>query len=192
MVKAVEKSKIVGLKLGTKIEAQQSLMWTDLAIATDERRDLSALVQPGSRAVTIRADRSDKSFAMIRPGDYVDVIANIPAKEDESKRNAIVLIQRVLVLAVGLETAPQNLVDNNQNIRDMVLTLSVNLPEAQLLSLAQEGKGDLMVALRNPDDQRVTEGIPEMSSTALSDKATLEQVTRVRSKGSAPIRLEAK
>ena len=189
-VKAVEKSKVVGLKLGAKIEAQQTLLWTDLAIASDERRDLSALVQSGSRAVTIRADRGEKSYAMIRPGDYVDVIANIPAKDDLDKRNAIVLIQRVLVLAVGLETAPQNLLDNAQQIRDMVLTLSVNLPEAQLLSLAQEGKSELMVALRNPEDQRILEGIPEMSSTALQDKEIIRSVGKLRS--TAPVRLEAK
>ena len=189
-VKAVEKSKVVGLKIGTKIEAQQTLLWTDLAIASDERRDLSALVQSGSRAVTIRADRGEKSYAMIRPGDYVDVIANIPAKDDLDKRNAIVLIQRVLVLAVGLETAPQNLLDNAQQIREMVLTLSVNLPEAQLLSLAQEGKSELMVALRNPEDQRVLEGIPEMSSTALQDKEIIRNVGKLRS--TAPVRLEAK
>jgi pilus assembly protein CpaB len=192
-VKAVEKSKVVGLRLGTKIEAQQSLLWTDLAIAADERRDLSALVQSGSRAVTIRADRGDKSFAMIRPGDYVDVIANIPAREDAEKRNAVVLIQRVLVLAVGLETAPQ-IIDTSQSVREMVLTLSVNLPEAQLLSLAQESsKGQLMVALRNPEDPRVTEGIPEMSSTALQDKETIRRVQNVRNRGGdAPVRLEAK
>jgi pilus assembly protein CpaB len=189
-VKAVEKSKVVGLKVGNKVEAQQTLLWTDLAIAADERRDLSALVQSGNRAVTIRADRNDKSYSMIRPGDYVDVIANIPQAEDLSKRNAIVLIQRVLVLAVGLETAPQVLADKNEQIREMVLTLSVNLPEAQLLSLAQEGKGQLMVALRNPEDQRVTEGIPEMSSTALQDKEMIKAVQSVRNKG--PVRLEAK
>jgi pilus assembly protein CpaB len=192
-IKAVEKSKVVGLKLGTKIEAQQTLLWTDLAIAADERRDLSALIQPGSRAVTIRADRSDKSFAMIRPGDYVDVIANVQAKDGADKRNAVVLIQRVLVLAVGLETAPQT-IDSNQSIREMVLTLSVNLPEAQLLSLTQEGKGQLMVALRNPEDPRVTEGIPEMSSDSLQDKETIKRVQDVRNRGGdgRPTRLEAK
>jgi pilus assembly protein CpaB len=191
-IKAVEKSKVVGLKLGNKIEAQQTLLWTDLAIAADERRDLSALVQIGSRAVTIRADRGDKSYAMIRPGDYVDVIATIPEKEDADKRNAVVLIQRVLVLAVGLETAPQ-ILDTTQTIREMVLTLSVNLPEAQLLSLAQVGKSELMVALRRPDDPQVSIGIPEMSSTTLQDKERLRAVQSVRTRGGdGPVRLEAK
>ena len=50
-VKRQEKPKVVGLRVGTALQANQTLMWTDLAIATDERRDLSSLVQPGNRAV---------------------------------------------------------------------------------------------------------------------------------------------
>lgn len=106
-VKAVEKPKVVGLRVGTKVEANQTLMWTDLAIAADERRDLSSLVQPGARAVSIRAESGDKSFSMIQPGDYVDVIASMPGS-DPDKRNAVVLLQKVLALAVGLETAPED------------------------------------------------------------------------------------
>jgi len=45
-VKAAERAKVVGLRLGNNVQSQQTLMWSDLAIAADERRDLSALVQP--------------------------------------------------------------------------------------------------------------------------------------------------
>lgn len=189
-VKAVEKSKIVGLRVGTKVEANQTLMWSDLAIATDERRDLSALIQPGSRAVSVRAESGDKSFAMIRPGDYVDVIANMPSGEAD-KYTSIVLLQRVLTLAVGLETAPENLTDKKEEFRnrEMVLTLSVSLQEAQLLALAVE-KGRLLFALRGPEDQLVAEGIPNMPSSALGDKTIIERVQATRKAG-APIKLEA-
>lgn len=187
-VKAVEKSKVVGLKLGVKIEAQQTLMWTDLAIAADERRDLSALVQDGARAVTIRADRGDKSYALIRPGDYVDVIANVADKANPEMRNSVVLIQRVLVLAVGLETAPQTM--EGQIVREMVLTLSVNLADAQLLSLAQNSNSQLLVALRNPRDTSITEGIPEMSSSMLQDKEQLQNLQRARRGASGPTELK--
>jgi pilus assembly protein CpaB len=189
MIKAVEKPKIVGLRIGNKVEANQTLMWTDLAIAADERRDLSSLVQPGARAVSIRAESGDKSFALLRPGDYVDVIASMPTPEGD-KRNAVVLLQKVLALAVGLETVSQNLQNDEKGNerREMVLTLSVSLQEAQLLSLAQE-RGKLVVALRNPDDQTLIDQIPDMPSTALEDKDIRVRVQQARRTG--PVRLEA-
>ncbi|MFO0569446.1 MAG: Flp pilus assembly protein CpaB [Polyangiaceae bacterium] len=185
-VKAVEKAKVVGLRLGTKVEANQTLMWTDLAIAADERRDLSSLVQPGARAVSIRAESGDKSFSLIQPGDYVDVIASMPGSDAE-KRNAVVLLQKVLALAVGLETAPEKITDSKDERREMVLTLSVSLQEAQLMSLAQE-RGKLLVALRNPDDQTMLEGIPDMPSSALEDKVIRKTIQGARKTG--PVELK--
>ncbi len=190
MIKAIEKPKVMGLRVGTKIEANQTMMWTDLAIAADERRDLSSLIQPGARAVSIRAESGDKSFALLRPGDYVDVIASMPTAEGD-KRNAVVLLQKVLALAVGLETVSEKLVQDEKNSadrREMVLTLSVSLQEAQLLSLAQE-RGKLVVALRNPDDQTLTDQIPDMPSSALEDKEIRVRVQQARRTG--PVRLEA-
>lgn len=187
-VKAVEKAKVVGLRIGTKVEANQTLMWIDLAIVADERRDLSSLVQPGARAVSIKAESGDKSFSLIQPGDYVDVIASMPAAEAD-KRNAVVLLQKVLALAVGLETAPEKITDSKDERREMVLTLSVSLQEAQLLSLAAE-RGKLLVALRNPDDQTLLEGIPDMPSSALEDKVIRSNIQGARKTG--PVELKAK
>src|ERR1041384_5092320 len=53
-IKAVERSKVVGLQTSVAIYPQQTLMWTDLAITTEDR-DLSSLIQPGKRAITVRA-----------------------------------------------------------------------------------------------------------------------------------------
>ena len=164
-VKASEKAKIVGLRVGNG-------------------------VQPGNRAVTVRASSSDdKSHALIRPGDYVDVVATMPTGAAEG-RTAVVLLQRVLVLAVGLETAPDPIADKKegQAQRDLMLTLSLNLQEAQMIALAVE-KGRLSVALRNPDDQRIVEGIPDMPASAIMDRGQREKVQSVRR--TAPIRLEA-
>ena len=40
-IKAADMSKVVGLRVGMTLAAQQTLMWSDLAVASDERRDLS-------------------------------------------------------------------------------------------------------------------------------------------------------
>jgi pilus assembly protein CpaB len=190
-VKAAERAKVVGLRVGNNVQSQQTLMWTDLAIAADERRDLSALIQPGSRAISVRARSGDKSYALIRPGDYVDVVAIMPDPVNADKRSAVILLQKVLVLAVGLETAPELLGDPNDRTRartqEMVLTLSLHLQEAQLIALAVE-KGQITVALRNPEDQRIAERIPDMSSSALTDTKVREAVQTIRT---GPVKLEA-
>src|SRR5262245_19984756 len=80
-VLSAERGKIIGLRLGHTLQAQQTLMWTDLNIAMEERRTLSALVQAGMRAVTVRAtdNHQEKAFGLIRPGDRVDVLLTLPS-----------------------------------------------------------------------------------------------------------------
>jgi len=185
-VRESERPRVIGLRVATAVQAQQTLMWTDLAIATDDRRDLSSLVQPGMRAVSVRAT-TEGSFALIRPGDRVDVIATMPQGNDQ--RESIVLLQNVLVLAVGMDMGNDPIAKRQRNDRnEQMLTLSLNVPEAQLLALAIE-KGHLSVALRNPDDVRIAEGLTEMSSSTLTDQKSLHAVQSVRKTG--PVRLES-
>jgi pilus assembly protein CpaB len=187
-VLARDRPKVVGLRLGQRLQAQQTLMWTDLAIAMEERRNLSSLVQPGMRAVTVSASArgtgGGKSYALVRPGDRLDVIATVPSGDTTS---SVVLLQNVLVLAVGVDTGndPEKVADRGN---DLLLTLSISVPEAQLLALATE-KGKLNVALRNPDDVRITEGMSDLSSNILSDVPVRTQVQGIRKSG--PVKIEA-
>ncbi|MFI5297352.1 MAG: Flp pilus assembly protein CpaB [Polyangiales bacterium] len=187
-VRETEKAKILGLRVSTPVQAQQTMMWTDLAITSDDRRDLSALVQPGMRAVGVRASNDDKSFALIHPGDRVDVIGSMPQAGGDT-RIATVLLQNVLVLAVGLDTGnePTPSADKRHD-RELLLHLSLNLPEAQLLALASD-KGRIFVALRNPDDVRVTDGIADLSSKILTDPKDRKAVQDGRRAPSAPVKL---
>jgi pilus assembly protein CpaB len=167
-VKEVEKAKVLGLRVGNTVQAQQTIMWTDLVTANEDRRDLSSLVQPGSRAVSIQMAKEGSSVALIRPGDYVDVFAVLGAPNQEQKI-AIVLLQRVLVLATGLDTSPDAIEQRDKSRyseSSSLLTLSLPVTEAQYLALAQE-KGRLAVALRNPEDQRTAVSIPDLKSDIL-------------------------
>src|SRR5262249_49335840 len=94
---------------------------------------------------------------------------------------------------VGLDTEPQaasaagaspTVMHGAQ--REMVLTLSLNLQEAQLLALASE-RGRLSVALRNPWDRRVVEQVPDMGVAALFDTKTRVAIQNTRKAG--PTRL---
>jgi pilus assembly protein CpaB len=196
-VKAAERSKVLGLQTSVALYPQQTLMWTDLAITTEDR-DLSSLVQPGKRAVTVRAttgSEDTRGNQLIRPGDYVDVIATFHSENGEqSEQASAVLLQRVLVLAVGSETqaagsSDSKLRDSTSSQRDKLLTLSLNLPEAQLLALAIE-RGRLSVAVRPPGDPGVVDDIPDMKASALLDTKARADVQR-RPQNNGPIRIEA-
>jgi pilus assembly protein CpaB len=173
MIKAAERDKVVGLRTFAPLEAQNVVMWNDLAVSAEEHRDLSSLVTPGFRAVYIRAMREDQGAPLISPGDYVDVIATLPqASDGRGDRNtAVVLLQKVLVLASGGKTSPDEPSgpsDKRTPVqREDGLTLSLSLQAAQLIALASE-RGHFSVALRSPDDPRTIDGIPDMTEVTLT------------------------
>jgi pilus assembly protein CpaB len=181
-IRETEKNKILGLKVGNTVKEQQLLLWSDLT-ATDERKDLSALVLPGYRAVSIKAARDDTSIALIKPGDYVDVIGVLGANSAVNEaKNAVVLLQRVLVLATGTDTSPDQAKDTkeaNPYASENLLTLSLTLTEAQVLALAAE-RGRLAVAVRHPDDQARTSGIVDLNFNQIVDEKERAKIRNVR------------
>jgi pilus assembly protein CpaB len=181
-IRESEKNKILGLKVGNDVKEQQLLLWSDLT-ATNERKDLSALVLPGYRAVSIKAARDDTSIALIKPGDYVDVIGVLGANNSMNEaKNAVVLLQRVLVLATGTDTSPDQAKDTkeaNPYASENLLTLSLTLTEAQVLALAAE-RGRLAVAVRHPDDQARTNGIVDLNFNQIVDEKERAKIRNVR------------
>jgi len=178
-VRAADRDKILNLRAVSKVPASQTLAWTDVIASTDDQRDLSTLVQPGNRAMPVRV-QYEESLQLIRPGDFVDVIG-----VDADGRTASVLLQRVLVLATGLDTTIERSTDKKPAVRANLLTVSVSLQEAQLLTLAQ-AITRLVVVLRNANDPRVVESPPDVSRTQLFDVAAR---AAVQSGNHRPIRI---
>jgi pilus assembly protein CpaB len=168
-IRADERDQILNLRAASSVPVLQTLAWTDLIATTDDRRDLSSLVQPGNRALPIRV-QLEEALQLIRPGDFVDVL-NV----DGDAREASVLLQRVLVLAVGVDMAAAR--GNDKPARTSLLTLSVSLQEAQLLSLAQS-LGRLTVVLRGPSDPRVFDSPPDIGRSDLFDLGARQAVQR--------------
>jgi pilus assembly protein CpaB len=180
-IRASDRDKILGLRATNTIPVAQTIIWPDVVAMTDDQRDLSSLVQPGNRAMPIRVTIDDE-IPLIHPGDFVDVIAVMNDTKDTS-----VLLQRVLVLATGIRTNTDR--SDKRPERATTLTLSVSLQEGQLLALAGE-KARLTVAIRNPDDQRISETTPDLAASALGD-AQHRVTTSTRRRGpQGPVRLE--
>jgi pilus assembly protein CpaB len=167
-VQAQDRSKVLGLPLGVAVEPAQNLLWSDLAIG-GQVRDLSKLVQPGKRAVTVlaRGAFDGRDLALIQPGDYVDVLVTLDDGSGKDRRGSSVLLQRVLVLAVGAQTLsglPARAPGGGNP-----LTLSLDVQQAQRLSLAVE-RGVISVLLRNPEDTLILEKPPRVSAPTLSNE----------------------
>jgi pilus assembly protein CpaB len=180
-IRATDREKILGLVATTNVPVQQTIAWTDVIAMTDSQRDLSSLVQPGNRAMSIHL-AFDEQIPLVRPGDFVDVIAVY-----NDTHEASVLLQRVLVLASGAETGNERSTDKRQ-ARVSLLTISVSLQEGQLLALAM-ARGALTVVVRSPQDQTVAETPPDISPATLTDSVKREAVGLRRRNG--PIKLQA-
>jgi pilus assembly protein CpaB len=180
-IKQLDRQKVIGVRAASALTAQDLLLWSDLVLSNDNR-DLSALIQPGKRAVTVKASEAGSDPAgngLVQPGDYVDVVVTLKEDGDPPTLTSVVLLQRVLVLAVGSETTALSQVDgkSERHGSQRELTLSLKMEEVQLLTLARE-KGRLSVALRSPSDAKVIDNMPDLSLTSLYDKETREHVAR--------------
>jgi pilus assembly protein CpaB len=194
-IRAGDLRQIAHLRLEVPIDTQETLLWTDLEIASPARRDLSSLVMPGQRAVYVRAMREDQGSALIRPGDYVDVIATFVDETGAgAAKTAVVLLQKVLVLANGTYTSAAAMTADRDEktrppTREQGLTLSLNLQEAQLIALAADN-GQFSVALRSPDDPRTLDLAPDLTTSAVLDKGARNAAGSAAKRApSAPIRL---
>jgi len=185
-VKEVERSKIVGLRVRNTLQEAHTIMWPDLITASDEQPPLGPAIQPGNRAVTVAVSNEESNIALIRPGDRVDVIGimQLQGTQLEDPYTAVVLLQRVLVLAAGMQTVAEPLQQTRGNdpsnpyVLTATLTLSLTIPETQLLSLSAQ-KGRITFALRNPDDQRTVDRVPDIST---------EQMANPTARASLPLR----
>ncbi|MBS0389479.1 MAG: Flp pilus assembly protein CpaB [Proteobacteria bacterium] len=134
---------------------------TASSIAAAGAIELSALVEPGLRALTIPVDESNGAAGLIAPGDYVDLL--LVARPDEPGVQASVrpLLQGVRVVATGQQTQRQAAAggdDANSSATGMTYaTVSLRLrPEdAERVLLAQR-MGELAVLLRPAGDAEAT------------------------------------
>ncbi len=168
-IRAQEASRIVGVKLTTAVRANESILWTDLAVASEQRRDLSSLISDGRRAVAVQAEVTSNFGGLLRPGDRVDVI--LTYQRQDGKQFSRTLMQNKLVLAAGTDTGSVNVANDAEGngrrsgYADQIV-LSVNVDEAQELAFAQE-RGSIRLVLRNPNDINLVKGLPETSEESL-------------------------
>jgi pilus assembly protein CpaB len=131
---------------------------TSSAVAAANHLELSSLVDPGWRALTIPVDESSAAAGLIAPGDYVDLLLATRADESGSVATVRPLLQAVRVVATGQQML-RHAAGSGTGDTDAIATepgfatVTLRLPpeDAERVLLAQR-LGELAVLLRPAGD----------------------------------------
>src|SRR5215813_11122291 len=129
------------------IEANEPLLSTKIT-GPGQRATLSATLQDGMRAVTIRVNDVEGVAGFVQPGDRVDVaLTRQKDANGKDKSSTDVVLQNVRVLAID-QTADER---NDKPSVARAVTLEVDTASAQKLALAAS-IGTLSLILRKAGD----------------------------------------
>lgn len=115
--------------------------------------ELSMLVQPNHRAVTVRVNDVVGVAGFLLPGNRVDVLATRQESGQRNRAETRTILQNRKVLAVD-QTAPS--ADRNEPVVVRAVTLELTPEEAEQLASSTK-EGSVQLALRNPDDIEIVE-----------------------------------
>ncbi len=178
--KAVKsRNEIVGkLVKDTIIEGEQILKER---LVSDNKTNLVYNVPEGKRAVSINVNEQIGVANLVRPGDYVDIVASFEREEvmDGSNKTAYpriskIVLQNLLILALGREqTVPEDKVPE----MPATITLAVTPAEAEKLVYVTE-YASVRMALRPVGDGKgaVTSGVTRNDLTAEKGSKTVYNI----------------
>jgi pilus assembly protein CpaB len=110
---------------------------------------LSAVINDGKRAITVRVNDVVGVAGFALPGNYVDVIVNTNEEAKSTQNNSIskIVLEKILVLAVAQQVSR----DDTQPKVVNAVTLEVTPDQAEKLDVARS-VGTLSLVLRNQMD----------------------------------------
>lgn len=157
---------IIGRKAAHRLEKGAPVFWTDIEGGAPGRRGLSDDIKVNCRALSINVSGASAVSGMVRPNDHVDVLGtfSFPSKErpDELQLVTLTVVQDVTVLATGTETAKTAAGSTARAGSYNTVTLEVTPREAEMLVFAEQIKGRLTLALRNPADVAYEKELPRV------------------------------
>ncbi|MFH0854913.1 MAG: Flp pilus assembly protein CpaB [Candidatus Omnitrophota bacterium] len=169
-------SRVSGMVTVAPISKGEQVTLSKLANVKQAGGDLAGITPAGKRAISVAVDNIASVAGMVKPGDYVDVIATIqiPVQGADGQQGSqiavIPLFQNVLVLAVGQNTGAP--VSQHSRTREeapisggtVLVTLALSPQESSFIAFVQE-QGKIRFTLRSPADARVEPIMPANLNT---------------------------
>ena len=125
---------------------------------------LTALIEPGMRAVSVQVNETSGVAGFIQPGTRVDVLFTRVFSNGDAATTTI--LQNVKVIAYGRQLEPGGRPDPREASRPTVATLLVTQEQGEKLALAVQ-RGRIQLALRNPLDEEIADDAPPIGSADL-------------------------
>ena len=170
---------IIGNKTRYAIQAGQIILWSDLA--SESHGGLSAIIPEGQEAFTVTISKG-VTPGLLQPSDHIDIIGSfaipkatqpLPGSQATWRQGSdlvnVVLLQNVTVLAVGNVVGGAARAQGDSSSGD--LTLSLTLPEAQLLMFASQN-GELGAVLRR-------EGVSDVQQRSDLPRVTFQEIEKI-------------
>lgn len=163
--------RIKGMATIIDIKKGEQITLTKLKWSQEARQGIGSLasVTPiGKRAVTIPVDSIGSLAGMIKPGDYVDILATVAipiqlGNKQVTQKTVIPLFQNILLLATGVNLSsysgsPATQDRGGKGGTEQVqapphVTLALTPQEASIIAFVQE-QGKLRLVLRSPADSK--------------------------------------
>ncbi len=160
---------IVGRRLVTGRRAKEILFWSDVEGGNPLGGGLAGDIRRKMRAVSINASGAAAVSGMVRPNDHVDVIGTFSFPKTAADGKTVVqelvtctMLQNVLVLATGKETAKSAHTLAAGGSSYSTVTLEVTPREAEMLVFAEQIRGRLSLSLRNRNDTSYEKELPQV------------------------------
>ncbi len=166
----------VDIKKGEPILASH---FREGGVAGLSTRFLSGAILPGERAITVRVDSETGVAGLIRPGDYVDILATFNRVGGTVVSQTVTILQSVPVLAIGSQVGTPNRKTARIARHYRTITLSVTPEEAELIEFVRR-KTKLVFVLRNPEDTKTMEDLKKVNFASIFSGDTLKQLQKKR------------
>jgi len=144
-----DSAKLVNRVLSVQVGKNEAVTATKLADESVLGGGVSALIEPGKRAMAVKGNAVMGLAGFVRPGDHVDVIVTLTVGNDDDPVTKLVL-ERIRVIATGTQLQPPD--EDGKTASVDIYTLELTPHQSERMALAAS-QGTLHFALRNEQDE---------------------------------------
>lgn len=157
----IKKSSLVIGKYTKESMSKNEVFYKEKLFSSDGT-EFSLNIQADHRAISLNVTGDSAVSYLLKPQDYVDIIAYLPEKKDAQKvirpETAKLILQNIEVLAIDSQST-RDVKQPDKMPNNFLITLSVPTSDIEKIVLAED-IGNLKLALRplNSEDDAITEG----------------------------------